>query len=134
MTRATRKSPRADHGFTLLEVIIAMAILGSAMFLLMESQLGTLILFSDTQDAALMDILAKQGTALAETEILTGKDSGSGDYGESYPGYSYTYQGIFVDELELPGLLEVTFNIIGPESTNQFIFRVYDGVQIDVEE
>jgi prepilin-type N-terminal cleavage/methylation domain-containing protein len=120
-------------GFTLLEVIIALGILGTAMFLLMESQYGTLVLFSDTQDAALMEILAQQGTALAEVEILAGKENGSGDFGEAYPDFTYEYDAVLMDENELPGLLEVSFSIHGPDVTNEFVFRVYDGVQIDVE-
>ncbi|MFP6615219.1 MAG: type II secretion system protein [Candidatus Hydrogenedentota bacterium] len=123
----------AEAGFTLLEVMIALGILGSAMFMLMESQYGTLVLFSDTQDAALMEILAQQGTALAEAEILMGEENGSGDFGESYPDFGYEYDAILLDENQLPGLLEVTFSIHGPVETNEFVFRVYDGVQTDVE-
>lgn len=130
-TSAHRQRSRA--GFTLLEVMIAMGILGSAMFLLMESHYGTLILFSETQDAALMEILAQQGTSLAEVEILTGKENGSGDFGEAYPNFTYEYEAVLIDEDQLPGLLEVSFAINGPNITNEFVFRVYDGVQTDVE-
>lgn len=130
-TSAHRQRSRA--GFTLLEVMIAMGILGSAMFLLMESHYGTLILFSETQDAALMEILAQQGTSLAEVEILTGKENGSGDFGEAYPDFTYEYEAVLIDEDQLPGLLEVSFAIYGPNITNEFVFRVYDGVQTDVE-
>jgi general secretion pathway protein I len=125
------ESLRSRCGFTLLEVMIAISILGSAMFLLMQSQYGSLVLFSETQDAALMEILAQQGSSLAEMKILTGKDSGSGDFGEAYPGYTYDYRASLIDEVEVPGLLEVEFSIFGPDTTNEFIFRVYDGVQTD---
>jgi prepilin-type N-terminal cleavage/methylation domain-containing protein len=125
---------RNDKGFTLLEVLIAVSILGTSMFLLVESHFGTLMLFSETQDAALMEILSQQGTALVETEILMGEENGNGDFGDSYPDYSYEYTATLFDEVELPGLLEVEIIITGPNDiTNEFMFRVYDGIQTDVE-
>lgn len=127
----SRASSFSRNGFTLLEVMIALSILGSAMFLLMESQYGSLVLFSETQDAALMEILAQQGTSLAETEILAGEESGSGDFGEAYLGFTYDYTAVLIDEVEVPGLLRVEFAIHGPDITNEFVFRVYDGVQTD---
>ena len=99
----------------------------------MVAQCGTLGVCSDTQDAALMEMVGQEGTALAEVEILAGKENGSGDFGEAYPDFTYEYDAVLMDENELPGLLEVSFSIHGPDVTNEFVFRVYDGVQIDVE-
>lgn len=116
-------------GFTLIEVIIALAILGTGMVVLLESHFGSLMLFSEAQDAALVEILSKQGTALAEVEILTGEDSGSGDFGEAYPDYSYEFSALIIDEYELPGLMEVEFSLYTPTQKEpiNFNFRVYDG-------
>jgi prepilin-type N-terminal cleavage/methylation domain-containing protein len=122
---------RSDAGFTLLEVLIALSILGGGMFMLLESHYGTLSLFSDTHDAAQMELLAQQGTALAEVEILSGEESGDGDFGDLFPDYSYAYRTQFLDEVETPGLMLVNFEIYGPDETREFRFRVYDGVQID---
>lgn len=126
MPSSTSSHTRA--GFTLLEVIIALAILGSSMVLLLESHYGSLLLFSEAQDEVLKQVLSKQGSALAELEILTGVESGGDDFGEAYPGYSYTFRSKMIDEFELPGLFEVTFVLHTPtEEAEPFIFRVYDG-------
>ncbi len=125
MSKPSPKHSRA--GFTLLEVVIALAILGTGMVMLLESHFGTLSLFSDAQDAATLEILSKQGTALAEVEILTGETSGDGDFGEAYPGYSYEYMTEVIDEFELPGLMRVDFVLHAPSDEVEFNFRVYDG-------
>lgn len=126
-----KRKHAGDAGFTLLEVLIALAILGGAMIILLESHYATMQLFSTTQDAAIEEMLMQQGTALAETEILSGEESGDGDFGESHPDYSYSYEARFLDDVELPGLLEVDFELRGPFESRQFTFRLYDGVLID---
>lgn len=118
-------------GFTLLEVLIALAILGGAMIILLESHYATMQLFSETQDAALEEMLAQQGTAAAEMEILAGDESGDGDFGELYPDWSYSYTTKFLDDVEAPGLMQVSFTLQGPYEDREFVFRVYDGVLID---
>lgn len=127
----TTRSPKAEAGFTLLEVLMALAILGGGMFMLLQSHLATMNLFSDTQEAALVELLSQQGTAIAEVEILSGKVSGEGNFGESLADYTYAYQAVLLDELETPGLLDVTFTLYGPLEDREFQFRVYDGVQIE---
>ena len=120
-----------DAGFTLLEVLIALAILSGAVVILLESHYATMRLFADTQEAATVEMLMQQGTALAETEILSGEESGDCDFGELYPDYKYGYQARFLDDIELPGLLEVEFTLYGPYENREITFRVYDGVLID---
>ena len=124
------RSPNSSKaGFTLIEVVIALAILGTGMVILLESHFGSLMLFSEAQDATIIELLSKQGTTLAELEILMGEESGSGDFGEAYPEYSYEYTTLKIDEFEMPGLVDVTFNLMTPqqEEAITFNFRVYDG-------
>ncbi len=135
MSRRSHRDERLDAqgGFTLLEVLMALAILGGGMFILLESHFATMSLFSDSQDAALMELLSQQGTALAEVEILAGEQSGSGEFGDAYPDYSYSYNAELLDEEETPGLLEVTFILVSPNEEREFRFRVYDGILVDPE-
>ena len=118
-----------QSGFTLIEVVIALAILGTGMIMLLESHYASLMLFSEAQDATLIELLSKQGTALVEVEVLTGEENGSGDFGDAYPDYTYEFTTHIIDEFELPGLLEVEFSLHTPtdEEAHTFTFRVYDG-------
>ncbi len=122
-------SSTSRAGFTLIEVVIALAILGTGMLVLLESHFGSLMLFDQAQDQTLVELLSKQGTALAEIEILTGKTNGSGDFGDAYPDYEWEYTATIVDEFELPGLLDVEFSLFTPyeDEPLEFLFRVYDG-------
>lgn len=116
-------------GFTLIEVVIALAILGTGMLVLLESHFGSLLLFDEAQDTTVVELLTKQGSALVEIEILSGSTNGSGDFGDAYPEYSWEYTATIVDDFELPGLLDVEFSLITPndKEPKEFLFRVYDG-------
>ncbi len=125
------KCPRSsDGGFTLLEISIALAILGMGVFVLLQSQYMSLDLFSIVNDQVNTEFVVDQALALAEVDILAGNDKGEGDLGELYPDYAYAYETEFIDETALPGLMEVTLNVTGPGVDEEMAFRVYDGVQI----
>lgn len=130
MREPKRHERASTAGFTLLEVLIALSILGGSMIILLESHFATMRLFSETQDAAIEEMLMQEGTAMAEAEILSGEESGDGDFGEQHPDYKYSYKSRFLDDVELPGLMEVEFILIGPFENKEFVFRVYDGVLI----
>jgi len=128
---AHRRANTANDGFTLLEISIALAILGMGVFILLQSQYMSLDLFSTVNDQVSRDFLVDQAVALTELDILSGNDKGDGDLGEVYPDYAYAYETQFIDDVALPGLMEVTLQVTGPGMEQELIFRVYDGVQID---
>jgi prepilin-type N-terminal cleavage/methylation domain-containing protein len=128
---ARRHAQTGDGGFTLLEISIALAILGMGVFILLQSQYMSLDLFSTVNDQVSRDFVVDQAVALAELDILSGNDKGDGDLGDVYPDYTYAYETEFIDDVALPGLMEVTLQVNGPGVEEELTFRVYDGVQID---
>lgn len=120
-----------ESGFTLLEISIALAILGMGVFVLLQSQYMSLDLFSIVNDQVNEEFMVDQALALAELDILSGNDKGEGDLGELYPDYAYTYETEFIDDIELPGLMEVSVLVTGPGLEEEISFRVYDGVLIE---
>lgn len=126
-------APEEQRGFTLLEVVVALAILGTGLLVLLEVHRNSLQLLADAQDRVTMEILLTRVIGEAEQEVLAGNDSGEGDFGKRYPDYSYTYSATLINEDDLPGLLEVVVSVKSPSEERQMTVIVYDGTQVDTE-
>jgi len=123
---------RRNEGFTLIEVVVALAVLGVAVFALLEAHYATLALFVDAEEASRADLVLGQAVAQAERQILSGEERGTGELGAYLPGYSYAFTATLSDETENPGLFEVTVSVTGPEFDREINYLVYDGRQVDV--
>ena len=79
----------AERGFTLLQVMVAVALIAVALTTLLVSQSQTVSLANDAKFETMAALLA-QGKM---NELLTGQGAGlsgdSGDFGEEYPGYAW---------------------------------------------
>jgi prepilin-type N-terminal cleavage/methylation domain-containing protein len=119
-------------GFTLIEIVVALALLGTGVMILLESHYGTMNLFVTAQDQANTEFVVGQALALAEVEVLSGNLSGDGELGLALEGYSFTYEAALQDEAETPGLYEVTVTVRGPNLEQTVTYLVYNGAQTDV--
>ncbi len=126
-------SRHGTDGFTLIEIVAALAVLGVALLVLLQTHFASLNLFIDVEDQALMDVFVAQAVGIAEFEILAGDESGDGDFGENFEGYTYSYSAELRDPEVAPGLFDVTVLITGPEETRTIMFLLYDGLQIELE-
>jgi prepilin-type N-terminal cleavage/methylation domain-containing protein len=118
-------------GFTLIEVVVALAILCTGLVMLMETQFGTLTLFDDAQTQVTERMLLEWAIGEAERDAMTGSDAGDGDFGERYPDYSYSYTATQIREDEMPGLLHITVTVQGYDDSIEMVFFAYDGNQSD---
>lgn len=117
----------ADAGFTLIEIMVALAILGTALFVLLEAHYGAMRLFVNARDQVEVNSLLERALGIAEAEVMTGSTGGHGDFGKRYPDYSYTYQ---VDDLggsDQPGFYSVTVILQGPQDGVEMTLLVYKG-------
>jgi len=80
-------------GFTLVEVLAAVAILGGALFILLETHYGALRLYEQMAESVERQQLMERVTGLAEFGILSGEISDSGEFEGHYAGYSWSYEG-----------------------------------------
>ena len=106
MIYSTRTPPVRTAGFTLLEVMIAVAILAIALTSLFGSQSASVALATETRFNTHAPLLARM--QLAET--LSGDEifSTEGDFGEDFPGFLWQLQTeeAFFGESELLQQLE----------------------------
>lgn len=130
--------PRARHnlaneGFTLIEVVVALAILGTGMVILLESQYASLVLFSEAQEQATMNMFLESVVGEAEREVFAGNTEGEGDFGSRYEDFDYVFTAIQPDEENAPGLYEVTVEVRGPEDSRELKFLLYESNQVEVD-
>jgi len=120
---------KARTGFTLLEVVVALAILGISMFVLLQTHLNALSARDRQQTKVTMNHLIVQALGHAELEIATGTLSGGDDFGDRWDGYSYEFDAQYFGE-SYPNLYEITVRIATPDdavdayvTTQLFYFR-----------
>ncbi|MCD6138391.1 MAG: prepilin-type N-terminal cleavage/methylation domain-containing protein [Deltaproteobacteria bacterium] len=93
-----QKSP----GFTLLEVMVAMAIIAIALTAVLGSQSQSVSLATEAKFSTTAVLLAQHKLAEIEAEKIGDLTSGSGDFGEDFPGYRWNLRvtDTSFDELE----------------------------------
>jgi general secretion pathway protein I len=110
----TPARPSAERGFTLLEVLVAIAILGLGLTMILSSQVGLFSGASRGQHFTIATNLARCKMSEVEVELLKKgypmtdeKDEGSccGDDGE--PGYTCAWK---IERIELPEASEMTLD------------------------
>jgi len=84
-TRLNRKCP----GFTLLEVMVAMAIIAITLMAVLNAQSGSLSRACEAKFSTTAPLLAQEKIAELEIEKAEDLTSDSGDFGDDFPGYSW---------------------------------------------
>ena len=64
-----------EEGFTLIEVLMALAILGTGLFVLLETHSASLRLFGQAQEMETMRIFVEQVVGESERAVLHGEES-----------------------------------------------------------
>lgn len=120
----TQRHRRA--GFTLIELMAALSILGLALFVLLDAHYTTLMLHDQMTEEVTLRQLTQTVVAKAEVGVLTEALSESGDFGERYPDYSWSYDAALAGNDELILLYLVTATITGPTEDRTLEFYVYN--------
>jgi general secretion pathway protein I len=87
-------------GFTLLEVMIATAIIAIALVAALGSQSQSVSLANEAKFATTVAFLAQKKMAELEAEEVEDVSSDTGDFGEDFPGYRWESE---VDDASLAG-------------------------------
>jgi len=116
-------------GFTLIEIMVAIAIIGTSLLILLDAHYNAMNLFVDAREEALMQGFLEQALGQAEIDLLAGNLEGEGDFGERYPEYAFNYSAELIGEGEAIPLYEAFVSVIGPDEERSMSIVVFNMAQ-----
>ena len=128
MNAEKQRLPAAGRkgGFTLIEIVAALAVLGAALFVLLDAHLSAMRLHEATSEEVILRQLLETTIAKAEVAVLNGTLTESGDFGERYPDYEWSFEAALDGDDELILLYSVDVSITGPIEDRNLNFYVYN--------
>jgi type II secretion system protein I len=111
MNRAHRSS--TDGGFTLLEVLVAVAIAGMAIVMLLQAHSGSMALYEECREMVIAQHLIRELISGIEVSGYPGDIEQEAEEKERFPGFSWRLTCKMVGP-ELPGVYEVAVTVKGP--------------------
>jgi len=115
-------------GFTLLEIMIAMAVLAISLVAVFQSQSQSISMISRSRFETTAPLLAQ--AKMAELEAAGADDliSESGDFGEDYPDYSWEVQ---VEDTRLDYVMKIELIVRNErmKRNNAYLLELYRSVE-----
>ena len=109
------------RGFTLLEVMIAMAILATTLVVVFQSQSQSVSMAGRARFETTASLLAQGRMAEIEAANPEKIVSDSGDFGDDFPDYSWQ---VDVAETELESLKKIEVKVVNERLTSNNSFRL----------
>jgi len=121
------RNKKRKVGFTLMEILTALAILGGSAFILFNVHFNAMKLHQVTITQTDENQLIYAACSRAEVGVLTGTLEGSGDFGTSYEGYSWSYSATAIGSDPSIPLYTVNVTLYTPENESKNLtFLCYD--------
>lgn len=105
----------SHSGFTLLEVLVTVAILAIAMVAILKANVQNLDALTRARGATTASVLAANKLAEVEAAGAGRWFESQGDFGENYPGYTWEVE---TTSTELDGLIRVSVTVQQGEGTS----------------
>jgi len=120
-------------GFTLIEIMVALALLGASLLLLLDTHYSASSLFAQAQDEILMQNSLERAISEAEIAVRAGALEGNGHIGGQDrdqdpgqdPGYTFTWTAQPYGPVEGLPLLEIRATVNGPAEERSASLLVY---------
>ena len=109
------------RGFTLLEVMIAMAILATTLVVVFQSQSQSVSMAGRARFETTASLLAQSRMAEIEAANSENVVSDNGDFGDDFPDYSWQ---VDVTETELERLKKIEVKVVNEKMTANNSFRL----------
>ncbi len=109
-------------GFTLLEVMIAMAILAITLVTVYQSQSQSISMASSSRFLTTASLLAQGRMAEADAAEPLALVSADGNFGDDYPGYTWRLEVSAVEELPL--LKRIVLTVTQGRMTTRNTYRL----------
>ena len=120
---------RRTNGFTLMEVMVAMAILAIALVSIFQLQSQSISMAADSRFMTVASMLAQSKMVEAETASSLSNKSDTGDFGTDYPQYTWKMD---VSDTQLPQFkkieVTVTNNLMISRGTYKITFYKRQGM------
>ena len=122
MPRPSQRICAGRDGFTLLEVMIAMAILAIALVAVYQSQSQSLSMASDSRFLTTASLLAQGRMAEIDAAAPLQMVNGNGDFGEAFPDYKWDVE--IGDVEEIPLLKRIALTVTNSRMTKRNTYRL----------
>lgn len=109
-----------------MEVLVALAILGTSLFVLVNAHFSAMNLLLDSADVMDERMLLEGAAARAEIAVMMGNLAASGDFGAKFPGYAWSYQAQQVGVDQAVPLYQVTATLSKPDGSASLDFFVFN--------
>jgi general secretion pathway protein I len=122
---AAESRPR---GFTLLEVMVALAVLATTLTVIYQLHGHTMMISSSARFYNLAPMLAKSKLSELEQSVYKELADSSGDFGEDYPGYNWSIQ---IEDVESDLLTAKQYHLarfevrVSQNEENSYTLRTY---------
>lgn len=110
------------HGFTLLEVMIAMTILAISLVAVYQSQSQSLSMASDSRFLTTASLLAQGRMAEIDAANPLQVANGKGDFGETFPDYKWEVE--IGDVEEIPLLKRIVLTVTNSRMTKRNTYHL----------
>jgi general secretion pathway protein I len=120
--RPPQKISKGLSGFTLLEVMIAMAILAVSLVTVYQSQSQSISMASGARFLTTASLLAQSRMAEIDAAVPREVAAGSGDFGEAFPDYGWQVEVGDVEESQF--LKKIALTVTNSRMTTRNTYRL----------
>lgn len=126
---APARRARTEGGFTLMEVLVALGVLSTALFVLVSAHYSAMNLMVEGMDEADRRMLLESAVGRAEVAVMTGILSGGGEFGAAHEGFSWSFEAVPAGTDEMVPLYQVTATLTTPDDTKSLDFFVFNNTE-----
>jgi len=113
------------NGFTLLEIVISLALITIALLAVLRLQAQSLNLQSEAQFTTIANYLAQDRLSRIQSEKGLEAGSFSGDFDEDYPYFRYREEIEEITDVENLFKVRVTIFLANEKAENEFLVTTY---------